>query len=75
MPGCILVGCRNSSAKKVKMCYFPRDNNIRAQWIKQIGIKDWSPTINSALCQVRYSYTILQFVKLYKLNNYKKNLV
>ena len=45
MPGCVIVGCSNSSVKKLEMCCFPRNHNIRAEWIKQIGKKDWSQLV------------------------------
>lgn len=50
--GCAAAWCRNSSSKGFKMNYFPRKEERRNAWIKNVNRANWSPTRCSALCEV-----------------------
>lgn len=45
--------CNNSSAKGYLMKIFPKDVTCRAAWIKNIDRKNWMPTNQSYLCEVK----------------------
>lgn len=59
MGGCSAEFCNNSSSKGYIMKIFPKNRKCRAIWAKNVGrlriIKDWTPTNNSYLCEVRLS--------------------
>ncbi|KAJ8669207.1 hypothetical protein QAD02_000466 [Eretmocerus hayati] len=55
MPGCAVIGRKNSSVKGVKMCYIPREQNLRNQWIQQINRPGWLPTNHNAICRYHFA--------------------
>ncbi|KAJ8678887.1 hypothetical protein QAD02_014674, partial [Eretmocerus hayati] len=54
MPSCAVVKCKNYSSKNVKMCYIPRNPQIRDEWIRRINRPGWTPNSSSAICQYHF---------------------
>lgn len=53
MGGCSAEFCNNSSSKGYIMKVFPRNSKRREIWAKSVSRKDWTPTNNSYLCEVK----------------------
>lgn len=56
MTVCSAMNCNSRSEKGMKLFRFPKNDECRAQWIKNMERKaDWKPTVNSRLCEVNYT--------------------
>lgn len=53
MTGCSAFGCENSSKKGFLMKRFPKDTKRRKEWTIKVKRKNWHPTDNSYLCEVK----------------------
>lgn len=54
---CVAAGCSNTNADGVSLFKFPKDEKLRAQWIKQVQRfrAEWTCTAYSVLCSEHFS--------------------
>ncbi|XP_071575078.1 uncharacterized protein [Temnothorax nylanderi] len=54
MPYCAAKNCKNTSTQNIKMCSFPKENEVQTVWINNIGRNNWQPKKDSRLCEVHF---------------------
>ncbi|XP_018395825.1 PREDICTED: THAP domain-containing protein 5-like [Cyphomyrmex costatus] len=54
MGRCSAPFCNNSSEKGYILKVFPRNIEQRNQWVKNMNVKNWTPTNNTRLCEVHF---------------------